>query len=158
MFRLTRALRRGWPPPPHDPRERVVLCPADDWQVRAFLFTDPRFEYLAPRGLWHIQLWHPQAGVSILTPSALTMDCYEIFPIRTWKRRAGTYEELSALLQTFHDIMPPSVGMLNGLQALFVRGPVELFLESDPIVEPTARMPGRWGGPRPAPRTALGNN
>jgi hypothetical protein len=133
VFRLTSALRRSWPPPPHDPRERVVLCPADHWQVRAFLFNDPRFQYLAPRGLWHIQLWHPGAGVSVLTPSALTGGRYEIFPIQKWKRRAESYEELLGLLQVFHDITPPSAGMLHALESLFVRGPVELFLESDPL-------------------------
>ena len=117
-----------------------MLCPADDWQVRSFPLTDPRFAFLAPRGWWHLQLWHPDAGISVLTPSGLTRNDYEIFPILGWKRRAGRHEDLRGLLLAFHGIAPPSAGMLEGLQALFVRAPVEGLAE---------RTAGAARGPQP---------
>ena len=127
MFSMTAPLRACWPPPPHDPRERVVLTRADDWQVRSFLLTDPKFEYFAPRGLWHLQLWHPEAGISILTPSGLTLDRYEVFPIGEWKWRVKSHEELVSLLDGVHGVQPPSAGTLHNLESFFVHDPVRDF-------------------------------
>jgi hypothetical protein len=117
-----------WPPPPHDPRERDFLCVAGPWQVRAFALYGPRFEYFAPRSLWHVQLWHPGAGVSILTPSALTGGCYELFPVRGWKQRVATEPLLRRTLEIAHHLAPPSPGTLQALEAYFVDDPVQAFL------------------------------
>ncbi|WP_438004112.1 hypothetical protein WME89_35480 [Sorangium sp. So ce321] len=86
----------GWPPPPHDPRERELALVVAGWEVR--LFGGRRFEYLVTRGFWHLQLWHPEARVSVLTPSRLTRGLYEAYPIANWKAQAPDYEKLAALL------------------------------------------------------------
>ncbi|WP_437630612.1 hypothetical protein [Sorangium sp. So ce854] len=86
----------GWPPPPHDPRERELALVVAGWEVR--IFTGRKFEYFVARGFWHLQLWHPEARVSVLTPSRLTRGLYEAYPIENWKAQAPDYDKLAALL------------------------------------------------------------
>ncbi|WP_437567191.1 hypothetical protein [Sorangium sp. So ce542] len=91
-----RARDDGWPPPPHDPRERELALVVAGWEVR--LFVGRKFEYFVARGFWHLQLWHPEARVSVLTPSRLTCGLYEAYPIANWKAQAPDYDKLVALL------------------------------------------------------------
>ena len=94
-MQLQPALPR-FPPPPHDPREREHVLTLRGWEVR--LFDDERFAYFVPRGLWHVQLWQPERGISVLTPSRLTRSAYELFPVAEWKRRVHGYRELVELI------------------------------------------------------------
>ncbi|WP_437996055.1 hypothetical protein WMF26_33375 [Sorangium sp. So ce185] len=91
-----RARDDGWPPPPHDPRERELALVVAGWEVR--LFVGRKFEYFVARGFWHLQLWHPEARVSVLTPSRLTRGLYEAYPIANWKAQAPDYDKLVTLL------------------------------------------------------------
>src|SRR5687768_16947328 len=84
------------PPPPHDPRDRIVVSRAGQWEVRVFSESDPKFVYLMTHGMWHLQLFHPTRGISVLTPSALTRQCYELFPIRGWKARVSWGSDVRA--------------------------------------------------------------
>lgn len=108
-----------FPPAPHDPREREPVTAIAGWQVR--LFTDARFRYFVPRGLWHVQLWHDQARVSVLTRSALTKGAYEVFPIAHWKRRASTYEEVRRLVEIEHSTAFLSAQELAWIERRFVK-------------------------------------
>jgi hypothetical protein len=128
MFRVSGSLLRGWPPPPHDPRERVPVSRARGWDVRSFLLEDRRFAYFAPRSLWHMQLWHAGAGVSVLTPSRLTRGRYEIVGVGGARSWARGHRDLRWLLQNTHDIEFLSEAMLLALEAHFVHDPVERFL------------------------------
>lgn len=110
----------AWPPPPHDPRDRVLVTTAGAWQVRVFADSDPKLEYFVRRGLHHLQLWHPEAGVSVLSPSGLTIGQYETFPIAGWKRQARTRDDLVALLRAHHRLELPSAGTMAALEAWFV--------------------------------------
>jgi hypothetical protein len=92
--------------------------------VRTFAVTDPRFQYFARRGLWHLQLWHPKAGVSILSPSGLTLGHYEIYPVAGWKHWARDHDDLVRALGTHHPLVPPSAGTLAALEAWLVDDPV----------------------------------
>lgn len=65
-----------------------LACVAGEWEVR--LFTDVRFGYFVKRGLWHVQLWHPRARVSVLTPSRLTLGAYELHAANRPKRRVAS--------------------------------------------------------------------
>lgn len=56
---------REAPPPPHDPAERVLITRIDGWHVRDFSLVDVRSAYFALRGFAHLQLWHPDARVSL---------------------------------------------------------------------------------------------
>ncbi|MCA9690593.1 MAG: hypothetical protein R3A51_09190 [Nannocystaceae bacterium] len=87
------------PPPPHDPRERILQRLLGPWHVRQFPPGDARLAYFTPRGLLHLQLWHPEAGVSVLTPSRLTNGRFEVFPVDGWKHPAIDVDALSATLE-----------------------------------------------------------
>ncbi|AUX45323.1 uncharacterized protein SOCE26_068050 [Sorangium cellulosum] len=91
-----RAHEERWPPPPHDPRERDLALSVAGWEVR--LFGGRKFEYFVARGFWHLQLWHPVARASVLTPSRLTRGLYEAYPIANWKAQAPDYDQLAALV------------------------------------------------------------
>lgn len=56
----------------HSLVERVLIARLGAWEVRRHPESDRHHEYFAPRGFLHLQLWNPDAQVSILTPSALT--------------------------------------------------------------------------------------
>ncbi len=94
------------PPVPHDPCDREAVLLLGGWEVR--VSVGRAFEFFVPRGLWHVQLWHPVAQISILTPSRLTAGEFEAFPSRGRKARRATYEELSAVLRSEHDVTLPS--------------------------------------------------
>jgi hypothetical protein len=106
------------PPAPHDPREREHVLTLRGWEVR--LFDDERFAYFVPRGLWHVQLWQPELGISLLTPSRLTRQAYELFPVAEWKRRVHGYRELVELITREHRTAFISEAELAGVEARFV--------------------------------------
>jgi len=93
----------GWPPSPHDPRDRETLDVVGDWLVLQFPATDQKLEYFARFSFLHLQLWHPVAEVSVLTPSRLTLGCYELHP------HAGN---------TFRDARRCVISSILGLQQL----------------------------------------
>lgn len=109
------------PPPPHDPTERVLLDQVGDWEVRAFATSDPKHDYFVRRGFLHLQLWHPQASISVLTPSRLTLGRYEIFPINGWKLPETDLDEAAAIVREHHGIQLPSPVRINALEQWFVR-------------------------------------
>jgi hypothetical protein len=101
------------PPPPHDPRERVCVAGWNGWEVRSFAANDRRRGYLASHGMGHVQLWHPGAGVSVLTPSRLTGDQIEIYPIAGWKRAATDTQAASALVRYAFQLTLPGPARLH---------------------------------------------
>ena len=110
----------SWPPPPHDPRERELVIRVRGWDVR--VFGDDKFQYFVRQGFWHAQLWHPEACVSVLTPSRLTGDSYEVFPIASWKARAAKYRELARLIAEEHGLeLPRELELLELERALVQR-------------------------------------
>ena len=92
----------GWPPPPHDPRERERIATVSGWEIRQFV--GQKYLYFVRNGFWHVQLWHPRARVSVLTPSRLTRDRYELFPSAGWKARAQKYADLAPLIAGEHPV------------------------------------------------------
>lgn len=62
----------------HDPDARVPVLRVGDWEVRALRRGSPRFRRLQRCGGLHVQLWDPATGVSVVTPSALTGQRFEI--------------------------------------------------------------------------------
>ncbi|WP_437686139.1 hypothetical protein [Sorangium sp. So ce176] len=108
----------GWPPPPHDPRERELALVVAGWEVR--LFGGRKFEYFVARGFWHLQLWHPEARVSVLTPSRLTRGLYEAYPIANWKAQAPDYDKLAALLDGLSTARLPEASAVLRLERALV--------------------------------------
>lgn len=111
----------AWPPPPHDPNERIVLSRVGDWEIRAFAPGGAKHEYFVRRGFLHLQLWNPERRVSVLTPSRLTLGRYEIFPINGWKLPETDLAEVIALVREQHGLALPSPRRINALEQWFVR-------------------------------------
>ena len=109
-----------WPPSPHDPNERVVLDQVGDWEVRAFAVADPKYDYFVRRGFLHLQLWHPERRVSVLTPSRLTLGRYEIFPVNGWKLPETDLHEVAAIVLRNHVLDLPSPKRIQTLESWFV--------------------------------------
>ena len=104
--------------PPHDPDQRESVHDLGDWEVR--VFTGPKFDYFAPRGFWHLQLWDPIARLSILTPSRLTRGLYEAFPSAVWRRRSRTYAALAEPLAKEHGVAMPDARDVAWAEKTFV--------------------------------------
>jgi hypothetical protein len=92
----------SWPPPPHDPCERELVNSVRGWEIR--VFGEHKFQYFVRHGFWHLQLWQPASRVSVLTPSRLTCELYEVFPVAGWKGRASKYQELAQLVCDEHGL------------------------------------------------------
>jgi hypothetical protein len=84
-------------PPLHAPFDRELLARVGPWEVRRH--ADDRVGYFATRALLHLQLWHPTCRVSVLTPSRLTADRFEI---ATETRRARV-DDWAAVLDELPD-------------------------------------------------------
>lgn len=115
---LPREQEARWPPPPHDPRERERTLVVEGWEVR--LFTGRKLEYFVPRGFWHLQLWHPHARVSVLTPSRLTCGLYEAYPVANWKAQAPDYDKLVTLLGGMFTAKLPDRSVMMRLERALV--------------------------------------
>jgi hypothetical protein len=109
-------------PPPHDPEERERPHTIGVGEVR--VINHAKFGFFVERGLWHAQLWHRTARVSVLTPSRLTGDAYEIFPSAGWKRRASSHREIMRALFEEHAIAFVSEDALREVERIFVRAPI----------------------------------
>lgn len=107
-------------PSAHDPRDRKLVLHMKGWQLRAYPKGDPRHEFFAPRGLLHLQLWHPAARVSVLTPCQLTRGRLELFPVQGRRLRLSSYWQLRDLLKQHHQIEPPSPPVLAAAIRWFV--------------------------------------
>jgi hypothetical protein len=116
------ALLPAWPPPPHDPRERDLTMLLDGWEVR--LFGGRKFEYFVARDFWHLQLWHPEARVSLLTPSRLTCGFYEAFPIAGWKAQAPDYGQIARMARREHGVALPEAARVEWIEHAFVHAVV----------------------------------
>ena len=74
----------GGVPPLHAPGDRELFAACGAWEVRRHAEDDPRFAYFASRAFLHLQLWHPERRVSVLTPSRLSGGRFEI--AAGWRR------------------------------------------------------------------------
>ncbi len=89
--------------------------------MRAFPRHGSTHRYFATRDLLHLQLWHPEACVSLLTPSRLTAHAYELFPIDGWKRAVGSAEAARRLARYELGVELPSPLRLAALIEWYVR-------------------------------------
>lgn len=125
---VEREVPRPPPPPPHDPSERVLVMTIGEWEVR--VFDADKIHYFRTRGLWHLQLWHPRAGVSVLSASLLTLGLYECFPFAGWKGRANTDRRIAAMVKAEHGIDLPSAMEMARLEKALVVDVVRAASES----------------------------
>jgi hypothetical protein len=63
----------------------------------------------------HLQLWHPIAEVSLLTPSSLIAWSFEVFPVAGWKYRSTCPCCVARLVLHLHGALVPSISALQRL-------------------------------------------
>lgn len=100
-----------------------------EWEAR--LFGDRMYEYFRPRGLWHLQLWHPRRRISVLSPSRLTRGRWEAFPIRGWKQDGSSYGVVAEHIESEHPVRMPSDAAVAALERSLVG---ELVSRTTPVV------------------------
>jgi hypothetical protein len=77
----------------------------------------------------HLQLWHPTARVSVLTPSRLTLGRYEAFPIGDWKFAHSSLRSIRGLVRSMHGVELPSAARIVAMERWYVG---RLVLQSAP--------------------------
>ena len=100
-------------PPPHNPKDRVIIAHLKQWQLLQYPPNDPKLAYLKLRRIIQLQLWLPLEQLSIITPSRLTNNLYEIFPIYDWKKSVASYSEVRTLVESHFKIAPPDQNELE---------------------------------------------
>ena len=119
-----------WPAPPHDPIERIVLDRLGECDLRAFALHDPRCAYLLRRDMGHLQLWHARSGVSVLTPSRLTCQRWELDAPGSPRQRCrlATLDELAEILSIAHLPEVPEAGALRAAHGIHILRPIQHLL------------------------------
>jgi hypothetical protein len=87
----------------------------------------------------HLQLWHPGAGLSVLTPSALTAGRFEAFPVAGWKARTSCYGALYGLVWREAGVALPGLGRMAALYLWFIK---RAEREAAQAGRPSPRQPG----------------
>jgi len=91
----------------HSESGRGLVFWLDEWDVRMSVATSDEHRLLVVNGMFHIQLWHPQAKLSVLTPSPLTGHQFEASSLLGKPFRSESYDELAAVVRAaLHVDMP----------------------------------------------------
>ncbi len=104
------------PPPPHDPLDRMLVGHIDEWELRIFDPSGRWHEYFAPRGLLHLQLWNEEYGISLISPSQLTLHRYELHHPACWKFAHRELCEIESKLAEYCGLRLPHEEQLISLE------------------------------------------
>jgi hypothetical protein len=107
------------PPSPHDPDERAGVYGSRGWEIRVYPWNDIRHRTFAGKGMLHLQLWCPSAGVSILTPSQLTDSRYELW-INGDRFRLCCMKSVASMTIRSAGVKPPCSRLVRSYESQFV--------------------------------------
>ena len=96
----------------HTDTDRILVYWLGEWDVR---MSDPRSDLhrlLAINGMFHLQLWHPDSGTSILTPSTFTDHSFEVNPLFGDPFRTHSYPEMCSVIRAAKQIDAPPPHLL----------------------------------------------
>ena len=96
----------------HTDTNRTLVYWLGEWDVR---MSDPRSDLhrlLAVNGMLHLQMWHPESGTSVLTPSPLTDQLFEAIPLFGNQFRTRSYPEMCSVIHAAKQIEAPSPKLL----------------------------------------------
>jgi hypothetical protein len=85
----------------HVPVDRAVIARVSEWEIRCHDARGDRHRSVASRRVLYLQLWNPRARVSVVTPSRLTRDRFEIWRdgirivVRRWEEVAERLVDLA---------------------------------------------------------------
>ena len=113
--------RQEWAPSsPHHPHDRVCLHEEGGWELTIFARNDPRHADLACRGMLHMQLWHPELELSVLTPSQLSGGVYSV-SAPGLRKRICCYDHLTDFLSANFGVAPLCFHKLAHFETWFIR-------------------------------------
>jgi hypothetical protein len=136
MLNLHSKRHRCMPPPPHDPRDRVLLDVIEGWEIRVFEPGSRMERYFSDCGFDHLQLWHAPTGFSLLTPSRLTEGRFEVFPLGGWKYSASDYRILQEIVRQTVQIDLPRRLVIETLLEVFIECSEAIASETDSFSNP----------------------
>lgn len=121
FMRLVRdeATTESPPPWPHNPAERVVVEEIAGWEARVVPRCEPTHKFLLQQELLQLQLWHPRARVSLLTPSPAIRGC-PVHSIGGWIVLNATETHVRNVVRLSFGLRFPSKGHLEALVRWFV--------------------------------------
>ncbi|MEN0065533.1 MAG: hypothetical protein AAGA48_25540 [Myxococcota bacterium] len=127
-------------PPFHDPRTRNLIDETPSgWEVWGHALNSPRHAYFAPRGMLHLQWWLPTRQVSVITPSRLTDDKFEVWTPEVHVRFCCHVHMTARMLERL-ELAPPCRCAMQQYSASFVRV-FEIGTRPKPENEFVAPMP-----------------
>ena len=92
----------------HTEQEKTLVYWLGEWDVR---MSDPNSDLhrlLVINGMFHLQLWHPESNTSILTPSPITENQFEVSPLFGGEFRTQSYPEVCSVIAAARQIEAPS--------------------------------------------------
>jgi len=111
------------PPELHDPCERACLSEFGGWSLWSTPRNIPEYTDIVRSGALHMQLFHSGACVSILTPSSLTDNHYELWT-PAQRMRVCCYHHVAEKLVELGAPPPPCPGILSRFTAWFLHAPM----------------------------------
>ena len=96
----------------HTDVNRTLVYWLGEWDVR---MSDPGSDLhrlLTVNGMFHLQLWHPESKTSILTPSSLTEQHFEVTPLFDGVFQTRSYPEMCSVIQAAKKIEAPPPQLL----------------------------------------------
>ena len=106
----------------HRPQLRACVQKYFGWQLCVIPRNDPYHAEATQAGHLHLQLWHRGTSTSILTPSGLTNDSYEVWNERIHLRFAE-YCCLTSVIQNELGVHLPSLTWMEQYLCWFVWAP-----------------------------------
>lgn len=103
----------------HQPQDRAWIYDAGDWEIRSHAVNDVAHTWLRRRGALHLQVWHRQAQISIISPSPLTAGMWEVFD-GSQRARARCMGGITHYLHDRSAPLPPCPGAVQHFLAGFV--------------------------------------
>ena len=109
-LRSSPALRR-----PHDPDDRVTIAHLGRWELRDFAAGSSFATFFARHQLEHRQLLELELAVSVLTPSPLTDDQFELCDARGRRFRTSSERALREQVREWYGVELPQGVSLRAL-------------------------------------------
>ena len=92
----------------HSEQQKSLVYWLGEWDVRMSEPHSDLHRLLVINGMFHLQLWHPESKTSVLTPSPITDQLFEVTPLFGGEFRAKTYSEIRSVVQAARKVVPPS--------------------------------------------------
>jgi len=107
------------PDAPHDPMERACMYRHKGWEIRTFAWNTQKHRFFAGQGMLHLQLWAPTVDVSILTPSRLTDEMYDLW-VGGKRIRLGCFRGVTAMTLKNAGVRPPCLRVIRQYESALV--------------------------------------